>query len=312
MTYDVLIIGGGPAGLSAALVLGRACRKVLLCDAGEPRNSYAHRMHGFLSRDPFPPDEMLRISREQVRAYPNVEMRDVRVVALQGEDGCFTLTDASGRKETGRKLLLATGLKDTIPEVPGLREIYGHSVHHCPYCDGWEIRDQPVAAYGKGKRVRGLARTLLGWTRDVVIVTDGPGELIEKAYEEFEALGVPIIENPIKRLEHDGRRLQSIHFKDRPPIKRAALFFSAGQSQRCDLARSFVGELGPKGALETTEYKETWKPGVYCAGDASEEMHMVIVAAGNGATAAVAINNDLIEKDVEAVIKAKVMANIEV
>src|SRR5205823_6307618 len=153
--YDVTIVGGGPSGLSAALMLGRSRRRVLLCDTGRPRNAASRALHGFLTRDGVPPHEVLSIAREQLRPYETVELRDVEVTAAAcGEDARFHLTLADGSRVVSRKLLITTGVADNLPEVPGFREFYGISVFYCPYCDGWEVRDKPLAIYVRG--VRGL------------------------------------------------------------------------------------------------------------------------------------------------------------
>jgi thioredoxin reductase len=176
--YDVLIVGGGPAGLSAALVLGRARRRVLVLDAGTPRNAASQALHGFLSRDGIAPSELLRISREQLEKYETIHLLTARVEdGVCAEDG-FEVTTANGRRFRGRKLILAMGVVDALPSIEGLRELYGRSVFHCPYCDGWEVRDQPLAVYGQSDALGGgLALELLLWSRDVVMCTDGPSAL---------------------------------------------------------------------------------------------------------------------------------------
>jgi thioredoxin reductase len=152
--YDVVIVGGGPAGLSAALMLGRCRRSVLVCDTGKPRNAASQAMHGYLTRDGIPPREFLAIARQQMQQYLTVEMRDVEVQAAACRpDGRFDVTLDGGEHVTSRKLLIATGVADQLPQVPGLESLYGHSVFHCPYCDGWEVSDEPLAIYGRGAGV---------------------------------------------------------------------------------------------------------------------------------------------------------------
>src|SRR5215471_3565198 len=161
--YDVIIVGAGPAGLSAALMLGRSRRRVLVCDTGRPRNAASHAMHGYLTRDGIPPLEFLAIGRAQLRQYDTVEIRDVEVVAAECRpDGRFHVTIADELMLESRKLLIATGVVDNLPAIPGFRELYGRGVFHCPYCDGWEVRDEPLAIHGRGARGLGLSLELTG------------------------------------------------------------------------------------------------------------------------------------------------------
>ena len=192
--YDVIVVGAGPAGLSAALVLGRCRRRVLVCDTGRPRNAASQRMHGYLTRDGIPPREFLRIAREQLEQYDTVELRDAEVVAAECVDGRFSVTLPDDERLVARKLLIATGVVDHVPEIPGFHELYGRSVFHCPYYDGWEVRDRPLAVYGRGARGFGLSLELTGWSRDLVLCTDGPSEIDAEGHLTLERNGIRVRE----------------------------------------------------------------------------------------------------------------------
>ena len=295
--YDVVIVGGGPAGLSAALVLGRCSRRVLLCDNGHPRNEASQALHGYLTRDCIHPSEFLRLGREELRPYTTVEIRDVTVTDARCDQGRFVSTLDGGEQIHSRKLLIATGVRDNVPEIAGLRELYGRSVFHCPYCDGWEVRNQPLAVYGRGERGYGLSLELTAWSRDLALLTDGPAEFDADQRSRLETLGIVIREERVARLEGTDGVLERIVFERGAPLFRRALFFTTGQSQQSPLAVTLGCEFNEKGTVRTGRYETTHLPGLFVAGDASRAVQWVIVAAAEGAEAAFAINTDLIKED---------------
>jgi thioredoxin reductase len=296
--YDVLVVGAGPAGLSAALMLGRCRRMVLVCDTGQPRNARAHAVHGFLTRDGTPPLELIRIAREQLAAYATVELRHTEVAqASCRADSRFDVTLADGVMVRARKLLIATGVVDNVPDIPGLSELYGSSVFHCPYCDGWEVRDQPIAVYGRGARGAGLSLELLGWSRDLILCTDGPNEIGADDRARLAANGVGLREDHIARLEGRDGVLERVVFASGNALPRRALFFTNGQRQQSPLALALGCQMSDKGTVQTGKYETTHLPGLYVAGDASRDVQWVVVAAAEGAEAAFAINTDLLRED---------------
>jgi len=296
--YDVIIVGAGPAGLSAALMLGRSRRRVLVCDTGRPRNAAARAVHGYLTRDGTPPLELLQIAREQLRQYESIEWRDVEVTAAEcRSDARFHVSLADGSDVASRKLLIATGVSDYLPEIPGFHELYGRSVFHCPYCDAWEVRDRPLAIYGRGARGLGLALELTGWSRDLVLCTDGPSEVDAEGLTRLRRNGVALREERIVRLEGE-ESLERIVFAEGAPLPRSAVFFTTGQTQQSQLARSLGCEFSEKGTVRTGKYEATHLRGLYVAGDASRAVQWVVVAAAEGAEAAFAINTDLLREDV--------------
>lgn len=295
--YDTIIVGGGPAGLSAALILGRCRRRVLLCNAGESRNARTHAMYGFITRDGMKPGEFLGIAREQLRRYETVELREIEVTDARRVDNRFEVTLRDGARFDARTLLLATGVVDHIPKIQGLDPLYGCSVHHCPYCDGYEARDQPIAIYGRGEKGKGLALELTAWSRDLVLCTDGPSELSAEDLTRLACNNIAVREEPIARLEGTDGVLERIDFVGGETLARRSLFFSTGHHQRSDLAAKLGCKFTEKGAVETGEYEVTDIPCLYVAGDASRHVQLVIVAAAEGAEAAFAINTALLKDD---------------
>jgi thioredoxin reductase len=294
--YDVIIVGAGPAGLSAALMLGRCRRRVLVCDTGRPRNAASAAMHGFLTRDGIAPREFLRIAREQLRQYETVEVRDIEVTVAACRDSLFDVTLIDGSALRSRKLLIATGVTDNLPDIPGFDQLYGRGVFHCPYCDGWEVRDQPLAIYGRGDRGLGLSLELIGWSRDLVLCTDGPPEIAPDGLARLDRNGIAVRQERVLRL--DGRdRLERIVFATGEPLVRHALFFTTGQEQQSELATKLGCRMTEKGTVNTGKYETTHLRGLFVAGDASRAVQWVVVAAAEGAEAAFAINTDLLKED---------------
>jgi thioredoxin reductase len=296
--YDVVIVGAGPAGLSAALILGRCRRSVLVCDSGRPRNAAATAIHGYVTRDGVPPKEFLSIGRHELARYETVELRDVEATdAVCVEGRRFDVTLVTGEQVRSRKLLIATGVVDNVPSIEGFRELYGRSVFHCPYCDGWEVRDQPLAVYGRGQRGLGLSLELTAWSRDIVFCTDGAAELDGDERAQLERNSITVRESRVARLEGRDGCLEFVVFDDGDRLARRALFFTTGQSQRSDLSVRLGCEFNEKGTVRTGKYETTHLAGLYVAGDASRAVQWVIVAAAEGAEAAFAINTDLIKED---------------
>ena len=294
--HDVIVVGAGPAGLSAALFLGRCRRRVLVCDAGAPRNAASQALHGFLTRDGIAPAEFLRIGREQLWPYASVELREVRVTDARRAGDRFELTLDGGQRVWSRKLLLATGVVDQVPDIEGIEALYGRSVFHCPYCDGWEFTDRPIAVYGQGGHGLELALELTIWSHDLVLCTDGPADLGSADRVGLSRHGIIICEERVARLEGTDGMLERIRFVSGEALAREALFFSTGQRQGSDLPAKLGCEFTERGAVWTGQYEATNVPGLYVAGDASRLAQLVVIAAAEGAEAAFAINTALLKE----------------
>ena len=269
-------------------MLGRCRRRVVVCDAGTPRNRASRALHGYLTRDGIAPDEFLRIGRRQLGPY-RVAYRRARVESVRRLRVGFDVRLSRGSALTCRKLLIATGVEDHHPPLDGFSDCYGISVFHCPYCDGWEWQDRRLAVYGRGRAGAALALGLRTWSRDVALVSDGRAHLGNDARATLRAQGVRIVEDRVVRLRHVKGRLQAIeHGSGR--IERDALFFTTGQHQQAAFARNLGCEFTPKGTVRTDRHGQTCVPGVFVVGDASFDVQFVVVAAAEGAKAAVAIN----------------------
>lgn len=284
--YDAIIVGGGPAGLSAALLLGRCRRRVLVCDEGMPRNRWAPNMHGYLTRDGITPAEFLNVAREEIARY-GVEYRRIKVHNAKPIEGGFEVELDGGARCYSRKLLVATGMADELPPISNVREFYGSSVHHCPYCDGWENRDKRIAIYA---RKPGLAFALLTWSSDVMLLTDGPVRLSRRDRHHLLERNIALHTQKIARLEGDGGVMRRVVFENGQSIERDAMFFSTSQHQACDIATGLGCMLNSRGTVDTNKLEMSTVPGLYVAGDASRDVQLVIVAAAEGAKAAFAIN----------------------
>ncbi len=291
---DVVIVGAGPAGLSAALVLGRCCRRVLVCDTQRPRNAASRAVHGFVTRDGISPGELRRLGREQLVPYTTVQLLSAEVRdAARGPSG-FDIRLGDGSHRRCRKLLLASGIVDQLPDVPGFSELWGRGVYPCPYCDAWEVRGQRLAVYGRGEHALGLCRALTGWTSDIYLFSDGATELSEHDERSLSERGICVRQERVSAIRGSAGRLSSVVLEGDVTIERDALFTSAPQCQPSALALKLGCNLNRTGQVETGTWESTETPGLYVAGDASRDVQLAIVAAAAGARAAFDINRALV------------------
>ena len=301
--YDCIIIGGGPAGLNAAVVLGRCRRKVLLFDTRQYRNRKSKGMHNYLTRDGILPPDFIGLCHEELRKYGIKKLNKKIMSGRLSEDGYFMVKDEGGKLYYSKKLLVATGLSDNLPEIEGFGECYGKSVFHCPYCDGWEVRNKKLGVYARNKEGWELALALKGWSPHVTLYTDGKNKVKPEQMDYLVAHEIPVIRTTIKKLEAIEGQIKSIIFKDDTSIPCDAIFFVNGFTQQCNLAEAFGCSMTRKGVVVTNSSQQTNIPGLYVAGDASKDMHFVVVAAAEGAKAGVTINKELLKESQEKVKK---------
>jgi thioredoxin reductase len=302
--YDVIIVGGGPAGLAAALTLGRSRRRTLVLDAGEGRNAPAAAVHNFLTRDGTPPAELRRVARTELAAYPAVELRHAAVadVVRTAGDGAFRVAQAGGGTVEGRRLLLATGVVDELPDVPGLAPLWGRSALHCPYCHGFEVSGRRVAVLGAGPGHVRLALHLLHFTADVALVT-GAAPLAAEQRDLLDAHGVAVHCEPVARLAGEGGRLERICFEGGEPLARDAVFVGGVPRERSGLPEKLGCALLPDRLTEVDEFGRTSVAGVYAAGDMAHRATVpmpvaaVVAAAAAGTVAGAALDQDLLSEE---------------
>jgi thioredoxin reductase len=297
--WDVVIAGAGPAGLSASLVLGRARRSVLLCDTGTRRNRASQEMHAYLSRDGIQPSRFLDLARREVLSYPTVRFHPVEVQAARREGTGFVVTLAGDQRVRARKLLIATGLWDIVPPIPGIEPLFGRSVFQCPYCDGWEMRDRRIAVYGRRQRGFQMARAMTAWASDIVLCTDGGSGYSAVERRQLIRNGIRLIEKRIDRLDGDRGRLRAVVFRDGESLERDALFFDTPSRGQSGLAKSVGCTFGRNGGVLCGDYEATSVPGVFVAGNIIRDVQLSIVAAAEGARAAFGINRSLTREDFE-------------
>lgn len=294
--YEVTIVGAGPAGLAAALLLGRCRRRVFLCDSGKPRNASSTALHGFISRDGIAPNELRRIALAELERYPSVRFQHEEAVDARRVEGFFEIRLASGAWIRSEVLLLATGKIDVLPEIPGAREYYGRGVFHCPYCDGWEHQGRPWVAHGRGKVSCDYALEMLTWTEDVTLCSDGPAELGADEIRRLAVYRIRVEERTIRSLTGDADHLQRLVFTDGDNLPCEAFFFNARELQHSALAQKLGARLDQKQSVCCNDLEVSGIPGLFIAGNATSGLQLAILAAAEGTRAGYIIQSSLHER----------------
>jgi len=253
-------------------------------------------MHGFISRDGVPPAEFAAAARVELSRYPSVAHEATEVRQASPDGNGFRVVTAT-RSVRARKLLIATGLEDQLPQIEGFEALFGISVFQCPYCDGWEFRDRPLAAYGKRGRGMEMARALTAWSRDIILCSDGPARFTREQKQHLAGNGIRLFEQPILRLEGEAGSLQYVHFRDGSRVQRDALYFDTASRGQSDLTQQLGCTFNRHGGVVCGKYEATAVPGVYVAGNIIRNVQLSIVAAAEGANAAFGINRALTRED---------------
>jgi thioredoxin reductase len=300
--YDVLIIGGGAAGLNAAIMLGRSRRSVLIIDSGEPRNAPAQGVHGFLSRDSINPAELLAIGRDEARSY-GTEIVSGRVTGARRDGDAFEVTLSNGDMAHGRRLLVTTGLVDELPDIPGVRERWGHDVIHCPFCHGWEVRDQAIGILATGPAAVHQALLFRQWSANITLFLNGMPEPSDAERRQLAARGVTVVDGLVESLKIDGDALAGVRLAGGEVVPVQAVVVAPKFVARA----GFLAELGlavsdsPMGAHVPSDANGlTSVPGVWVAGNVTDLKAQVLASAAAGAWTAVMINMDLMEDEMAA------------
>lgn len=297
MLLDCAVIGGGPAGLNASLILGRSRRKTVLFDDNKPRNAVTTESHGFMTRDGINPQELKRIAQEELKNYPDVEIVKERVQHVFKTGSVFHIETETGGSYQSRKIILATGFKESLPSINRVKEFYGTSLFSCPYCDGWELKNQPLVVISENPGAFHMAKIVSNWTDDLIVCTNGKRTLSEDEKTILETHGIQIYENPIRSLVGENGLLEKIEFEDGKTIGRKGGFITSEWQQASSIGESLGCTLNALGGIETDDFKRTNIEGVYACGDTLiGGRSQLILAAGEGTMAAFSVNAELIEE----------------
>lgn len=296
MVLDCAVIGGGPAGLNASLVLGRSRRKTVLFDDNKPRNAVVSESHGFITRDGVDPQEFKRIGLEELTKYPSVEVQKQRVVRVHKEDGLFHLEAENGERFEAKRIILAMGFKEILPDVKRVEEFYGKSLFSCPFCDGWEMRDKALVVISDNEAASHMVKVASNWTEDLIYCTNGR-QLLEEEKSLLESRGIRVREEKIRTLNGKNGELTEILFEDGGSICRDGGFITPEWVLASDIASSLGCKLNDRGGVENDAMKRTNIEGVYACGDVSlAGASQLIFAAAEGSMAAISINAAMIEE----------------
>ena len=297
--FDCAIIGGGPAGLNAALILGRARRNTILFDNNNPRNAVTHESHGFITRDGVKPNEFREIAHRDISKYPSVIYNKEEITSITRKHLLFDLVTSNKELYRSKTIIIATGLKDVLPDIENISDYYGKSLFNCPYCDGWEMRDKPLVVIIE-EQIQGFhfIQTIYHWSKDLVVCTNGKAILDTDQKRMIQNKGIKVMENKIKNFEGKDGQMEKINFENGDSVMRKGGFVLPQPIQASDFAKKLGCEYNSLGGISVDFYGRTNIQGVYAAGDASVfAPAQLIIAAADGLKAAAGVNRDLIQKE---------------
>ena len=294
---DVIIIGGSYAGLSAAMALGRALREVLVIDGGKPANRFTPHSHNFITHDGKPPSEIAEMARKQVDEYPTVKRMDGFVISAEKSNNAFIVRLNTGQTYRSRKLIFATGIVDQMPDLPGFSECWGKSVLHCPYCHGYEVRDEVTGILGNGEYGFEFSGLIRNWTSQLTLFTNGKSTLTLEQTAKLANRKIVVIEKDIDKLDHNKGWLQRIFFKDGTVSFVKALYARPSFTQHSAVPEMLGCEMSPEGYIKTDSSQKTSLDGVYACGDNTTRLRTVANAVAMGTTAGMMVNRELTVED---------------
>lgn len=297
MILDCVVIGGGPAGLNAALVLGRSRRKTILFDDNKPRNAVVSESHGFITRDGIDPKEFKRVAHKELSKYPDVRIEKQRVHRINKENTLFQVETENREVYSAKKIILATGFKEVLPDIPRVKEFYGKSLFSCPFCDGWELRDRALAVIANDQRALHMAKMVSNWTNDLIIFTNGNKILSLEEQELLKSYGIRINEKKIATFIGEDGILNKIQLDDGTIVHREGGFITTEWKQAASFDSTLKYTFNEHGGIETDSRQRTNTEGVFACGDTRiAGPSQLIIAAAEGSMAALSVIGALIEE----------------
>ncbi|PIK26935.1 MULTISPECIES: NAD(P)/FAD-dependent oxidoreductase [Bacillus] len=296
MLIDCAIIGGGPAGLNAALVVGRGRNQVIVFDDEQPRNRVTQESHGFITNDGMTPFEIRKAGEADLQTYPNIQMKRSRIVDIQKKEDRFTLLTHEGDTVESKKIILATGLQDMLPEIKGIHDVYGKTLFSCPFCDGWELKDKALALIAENQRALHMAKLLSNWTKDLIVFTNGQQVLAEEERVLLSAHSIQVIDVPIVSIENDNGQLCSLQLANGERVKREGGFVASDFKQSAPFAEKLGCQMTKNAGIETDILGRTSVSGVFACGDNLGGPAQLVLAAAAGSQAGMGVIHELVQE----------------